>query len=104
MKVVFDPPMAACAVSEGCGRERPGGDIGSLFGLDLVAALDAALDHGDGGELGETGCARIGALRGVPVDDMGDRVRTSMRPWSLPTVSICSTSRDGAVWKSLLIW
>src|SRR5258705_7634348 len=101
MKVVFDPPMAACAVSEGCGRERPGGDIGSLFGLDLVAALDAALDHGDGGELGETGCARIGALRGVPVDDMGDRMGANLNAavGSLPTVSICSTSRDGAVWK-----
>src|SRR5439155_5168603 len=74
MKVVFDPPMASCAVREGCGRERAGGDIGSLFSLDLVAALDAALDHGDGGELREAGCARVGALRGVPVDDMGDRI------------------------------
>ena len=27
------------------------------------------------------------------------RVRTSMRPWSLPTVSTCSTSSDGAVSK-----
>src|SRR5207247_10482928 len=67
VKVVFDAPMASCAVREGCGRERAGGDIGSLFGLDPVAALDAALDHGDGGELREAGCARVGALRGVPV-------------------------------------
>src|SRR5947208_6065036 len=74
MKVVFDPPMAACAVSEGCGRERAGGDIGSLFGLDLVAALDVALDHGDGGELREAGCARVRALRRIPIDDMGDRI------------------------------
>src|ERR1700688_3590589 len=66
--------MASCAVGEGCGRERAGGDIGSLFGLDLVAALDAALDHGDGGELREAGRARIGALRSIPVDHMGDRI------------------------------
>src|SRR6266403_1622110 len=66
--------MASCAVGEGAGRERAGGDVGSLFGLDFVAALDAALDHGDGGELREAGCTRIGALRGVPVDDMGDRM------------------------------
>src|SRR5438445_6256656 len=78
MEVVFGPPLAACAVSEGCGRERPGGVIGSLFGLDLVAALDAALDHGDGGEVGETECARVGALRGVPVDDMGDRMGANL--------------------------
>src|SRR6266851_4028088 len=90
MKVVFDPPMASCAVGEGCGRERPGGDIGSLFGLDLVAALDAALDHGDGGELGEAGCARIGALRGVPVDDMGDRMGANLNA----AVGPCQPSRS----------
>src|SRR5882724_2430959 len=66
--------MASCAVGEGAGRERAGGDVGSLFGLDFVAALDPALDYGDGGELREAGCARIGALRGVPVDDRGDRM------------------------------
>ena len=74
MKVVFDASMASCAVREGCGREPAGGDIGSLFGLDLIAALDAALDHGNSGELREAGRARIGALRGLPVDDMGDRI------------------------------
>jgi len=49
VKIVFDAPMTSCGVREGCGRECAGGDIGSLFGLDFVAALDAALDHGDGG-------------------------------------------------------
>jgi hypothetical protein len=59
VKAVFDAPMASCAVREGCGRERAGGDVGSLFGLDLVTTVDAALDHGDGGELREAGLARI---------------------------------------------
>src|SRR6202162_3846464 len=72
MKLVFDGPVTACRLGEGCGREHTGGDIGSPFGLDLVAALDPAFDHGDGGEFGEAGCTRIGTLRRIPVDHMGD--------------------------------
>jgi hypothetical protein len=72
------------SIGEGCGREHARGDIGSLFGLDLVAALDAALDHGDGGELWEAGCTRVGARRGVPVDDTGDRM-AHLRRCALPS-------------------
>ena len=72
MQLVFDRPVAACGRGEGRGRERPGRDIGSPLGFGLVAALDPALDHGDGGELREARCARIGALRGIPIDHLGD--------------------------------
>src|SRR5258708_3020157 len=44
VQVVFDAPMASCGLREGCGRERAGGDVGSPFGLDFVAALDAAFE------------------------------------------------------------
>src|SRR5579883_2802030 len=74
VQVVFDAPMASCSLRKGCGRQRTGGDVGSPFGLDLVAALDAAFDDGDGGELRKAGRAWVAALGGVPVDNVGDRM------------------------------
>jgi hypothetical protein len=57
VQVVFDAPMTSCTVGKGSSRECAGRDIGSLFCLDFVATLDAALDHGDGGELREAGAS-----------------------------------------------
>src|SRR5262252_210747 len=50
------------ALCKGCGRESARGDVGSPFGLDFIAAFNATFDHGDGGDLGEAGCARINVL------------------------------------------
>src|SRR5271169_6034376 len=72
--------MASYGTSEGFGRERTRGDVRSSFGLNLVSSLDAAFDHADGDELGETGCTRIGALRADPVDNMGDHVGSDLDP------------------------
>jgi hypothetical protein len=74
VQLVFDRPVAACGRGEGCRRKRPGRDIGSPFGFDLVAALDPALDHGDGGEFGKARCAGIGARCAIPIDHLGDGV------------------------------
>jgi hypothetical protein len=49
-------------------------DTGSPFGLNGAAAFDAALDHGDGGELRKARGARIGALCRIPIDLMGNAV------------------------------
>src|ERR1700753_4043089 len=64
--------MATDTLCEGWGRESARGDVGSPFGLDFVAALDAALDHGDGGDFSEAGSARIAALGSVPVNNVGN--------------------------------
>src|SRR5437588_12009402 len=80
MEVVLDGPVASHGVSKGFGREGARADVRSSFGLDLVSSLDAAFDHGDGNEFGETGCARIGALGADPVDNMGDRVGSDLKP------------------------
>ena len=72
--------MASHSASKGFCRERTRGDIRSSFGLNLVSSLDAAFDHADGDELGETRCTWIGALRADPVDNMGDRVDSDLDP------------------------
>src|ERR1700726_1576082 len=73
--------------------EHAGGDIGSPLGLDLVASLDAAFDHADGGEFREAGGARIGTIRSDPVDHIGDRNAIAFRSGS--TVSLVLSSLVG---------
>ena len=80
MKVVLDGPVAAHGVGEGVGPKDPRRDVGAPLELNLFAALSPALDHCDGGELGEAECARIGALGGHPVDLVGDRVGSDFQP------------------------
>src|SRR5215469_1677955 len=80
MQLVFNGPVASHCVGEGGRRESARGDVGSSFGLDLVVALGPALDHGDGGKLGETEFSQIGALRGCPVDLVGDGVVSDFEP------------------------
>ena len=80
MQLVFDGPVTSHGVGEGSSREGARGDVGSSFGLNLVTALGPALDHGDGGELGETELSRIGALRGCPVDLVGDGEVSDFEP------------------------
>src|SRR3546814_14322681 len=71
---VLDAPMGAPGMGEGLGIEPGGGEIIAAFALDLAAAFDAGLDHGDGGEAGEARFAGIAAVREEPVDGMADGV------------------------------
>jgi len=80
VKIVLDGPVASHGVREGRGREAARGDVTSPFSLDFVTSLDPALDHSNGGEFRETGCARIGTLGGGPVDNVGDRMGADFEP------------------------
>jgi hypothetical protein len=66
--------MASRGIGKGSGRERARRDVGSPFGLDLVSALDPALDDGDGSDFWEARGTRIGTLRIDPVHRVGDRL------------------------------
>src|SRR3546814_9170491 len=74
VQAVLDAPMGAPGMGEGLGIEPGGGEIIAAFALDLAAAFDAGLDHGDGGEAGEARFAGIAAVREEPVDGMADGV------------------------------
>jgi hypothetical protein len=80
VKVVFDGPVASHGVGEAFGREGARGDVGSPLDFDLVCPLDPALDHGDSGDAGEPGCARIGALGCDPIDGVRDRMGAEFDP------------------------
>src|SRR5438876_8769051 len=80
VEIVLDGPVASHGVSEGFGREGARGDVGSLFGCDLVTTLDLAFDHSDGGDLRETGSAGIRTLGGDPVDNVGHGVGSDLEP------------------------
>src|SRR3546814_16151588 len=74
VQAVLDAPMGAPGMGEGLGIEPGGGEIIAAFALDLAAAFDAGLDHGDGGEAGEARFAGIAAVRDEPVDGMAGGV------------------------------
>src|SRR5579864_377501 len=72
--------MASDGIGKNCGGEGPRGDVASPFGLDFVASLDPAVDHADGGEFGEPGGAWVGALRAVPIDNLGNAMGSKFEP------------------------
>jgi hypothetical protein len=74
VQVVFDGPSGSARQRQ---RLRPRGHVRKCriaVRSRFFSALDPALDHVDGDKFWEPGCARIGALRGIPIHGVDDRM------------------------------
>src|SRR5258708_4589999 len=74
MQPVLDAPMGSGGLGEGFRGEDARGGVASPLDPDLVARLDAGLDHGDGAEALEARLIGIAPLAAHPVDMLRDEM------------------------------